>query len=166
MFRTPSPSSSEKTVPRRTEGESNYILVCNKRSRQSEHQRSDFKLRNLVFCVWEDTSFWAQWIRSLPMHLCSGGGGGGGVWGGGSTNPVLLFTLKSGRWLLLAFPQLLSNHGRGLTASVGCQFWEPSFTFGGQKSTMAMIFPVYCYGRRYFHFTALSNLLPSLMLMD
>ena len=65
---------------------------------------------------------------------------GGGV---GGANPVFLFTLRSGRWPLLAFPQLLSNHGRGLTASVGCQFWEPSFTFGGQKSTMAMIFPVY-----------------------
>ena len=25
-------------------------------------------------------------------------------------NPVSLFTLRSGRWLLLAFPLLLSNH--------------------------------------------------------
>jgi hypothetical protein len=33
-------------------------------------------------------------------------------------------------------------------ASVGSQFWEPSFTFGGQKSLMAVTFLVY--GRRYF----------------
>ena len=62
--------------------------------------------------------------QTIPWIL---GGGGGGA------NPVFLFTLRSGRWPLLAFPQLLSNHGRGLTASVGCQFWEPSFTFGLER---------------------------------
>ena len=42
---------------------------------------------------------------------------------------------------------------RRVAASVGSQFGEPSFTSGGQKSLMAVTFPVYWYGRRYFHFT-------------
>ena len=65
-------------------------------------------------------------------------------------NPVFLFTL------LLAFPQLLSNHCGGMAASDGSQFGEPSFTFGGQKSLMAVTFLVDEYGRRYFHFTQAS----------
>ena len=44
MLRTPSLgrqhlSSSEKTAPRRQEGKSSYIQVCNKGSRQSEQRR-------------------------------------------------------------------------------------------------------------------------------
>ena len=65
MFRTPSQetaylSSSEKTAPRRKEGESGYIQVCNKGIRQSEYQRSDIKLRNLALSVGKDTSLWAH----------------------------------------------------------------------------------------------------------
>ena len=41
----------------------------------------------------------------------------------------------------------------GVAASTGSQFWEPSFTFEGQRSLMALTFFVYWYGRRYFHFT-------------
>ena len=41
----------------------------------------------------------------------------------------------------------------GVAASTGSQFWEPSFTFGDQKSMMAVTFLVYWYGRSYFHFT-------------
>ena len=70
-------------------------------------------------------------------------------------NPVSLFTLRSGpggRWLLLALPQLLSNH-HGVWQLWLDLFWEPSFTFGGQKLLMAVTFLVYWYGRRYFHST-------------
>ena len=54
MFRTPKSgrqhlSIPENTAPRRQEEESGYIQVCNKGSRQAEHQRSDIKLRNLAF---------------------------------------------------------------------------------------------------------------------
>ena len=54
-------------------------------------------------------------------------------------NPVSLFTL------LLAFPQFLSNHhgGEWVAASAGLQFEEASFTFGGQKSLIAVTFLVY-----------------------
>ena len=52
--------SSEKTALRRKEGKSGYRQVCNKGSRQSEHQRSGVKLRNLTFCVWGDASLWAH----------------------------------------------------------------------------------------------------------
>ena len=73
MFRTPSLgqdlSSSEKTAPRRQEGDSGYIQICNKGSRQSEHQRSNIKLKNLAFFVWKDASLWAHWIHSFHMHL-------------------------------------------------------------------------------------------------
>ena len=43
---------------------------------------------------------------------------------------------------LLDFSQLLSSHLEGVAASVRSQFWEPSFTFGGQKLLMAMPFLV------------------------
>ena len=56
---------------------------------------------------------------------------------------------------LLDFSQLLSSHLEGVAASVRSQFWEPSFTFGAQKSLMAMTFLVYWYGRRYFDFIPL-----------
>ena len=42
--------------------------------------------------------------------------------------------------------------GDGVAASVGSQFGEHSFTFGGQKSLTVVTFLVYGYGRRYFHF--------------
>ena len=45
----------------------------------------------------------------------------------------------------------------GAAASCGLQFWEPSFTFEGQKSLMAVTFLAYWYGRRYFHFTTKSE---------
>ena len=48
------------------------------------------------------------------------------------------FTLRSGRcarWLRLAFPELLSKQTPVVvTAPASSQFWEPSFTFGGQKT--------------------------------
>ena len=55
--------------PRRQEGESGYIQVCNKGSRQSEHQRSGIKLRNVAFCVWDDVSLWAHWVHSFHRYL-------------------------------------------------------------------------------------------------
>ena len=67
-------------------------------------------------------------------------------------NPVSLSTLRSSRWLLLAFPLLLSNHHGGWQHPLD-QLWEPSFTTGGQKSLMSVTFLVYWYGRRYFYFT-------------
>ena len=51
------------------EGKSGYIQVCDKESRQSDHQRSGIKLRNLAFCVRADASLWARWIHSLHMQL-------------------------------------------------------------------------------------------------
>ena len=100
MFRTLSQGDSISVALRKLlqgGGEkSGHIQVCNKGSRQSEHQRSGIKLRKLAFCVWEDASLWAHWIHFLHMHFsCLG------------PNPVSLFIL------LLAFPQLLSNHRGG-----------------------------------------------------
>ena len=42
---------------------------------------------------------------------------------------------------------------RGGAASAGLHFWEPSFTFGGQKSLRSVSFLVCWYGWRWFHFT-------------
>ena len=97
MFRTLSPGDSI-SAPRRQEGKSGYIQVCNKGSRQSEHQRPGIKLRNLIFCVWEDASLWAHCTHFPHMHFSYL-----------RPNPVSLFTL------LPAFPQLLSNH---------CGWWQ------------------------------------------
>ena len=41
-------------------GKLGYIQVCNKSSRQAEHQRSDIRLRSLAFYVWEDASLWTH----------------------------------------------------------------------------------------------------------
>ena len=62
-------SSSDKTAPRRQEGKSAYIQVCNKGSRQTEHQRSGIKLRKLALCFWEDASLWTHWIHSFHIQL-------------------------------------------------------------------------------------------------
>ena len=88
-------------------------MQCNKGRRQCEHQRSGIKLRNLAFYVWEDASLWAHWIHSFYMHLSYLG-----------SNPVSLLTLRGGRWLLLVFPQFLSNLCRG---------WQHG-TFGSSHS--------------------------------
>ena len=45
-------STPEKTTPRRQERRSSYIEVCNKWSRQSEHQRSGIKFKKCsILCV-------------------------------------------------------------------------------------------------------------------
>ena len=64
--RRPHLSHPEKTAPRRQEVESDYIQVCNKGSRRSEYQRSDIKLRNFTFCVW---NMQAHWVHSFHVHL-------------------------------------------------------------------------------------------------
>ena len=64
---------------------------------------------------------------------------------------LLLFLFIFFFTLLRVFPRLLSNHhagrygewergGWGVAASFGSQFWEPSFTFGGQKLLIAVTF--------------------------
>ena len=114
--------SSEKTALRRKEGKSGYIQVCNKGNRQSEHQRSGVKLRNLTFFVREDASLWAHWIQSFHMNLsCLG--------------PILFPC--SCCFLHSPAPQQLLW---GVAASAGSRFGEPSLTFGGQKSLMAVAF--------------------------
>ena len=62
MFRTQIPGDCSKEA-------GGYIQVCNRRSRQSEHQRSGIKLRSLAFHVWEDASLWAHWLHSFHTHL-------------------------------------------------------------------------------------------------
>ena len=64
MFRTPGPGEGISVALRKLlqggRGKSGYVQVCNKGSRQSEHERSGVKLRNLTFSVWEDASLWAH----------------------------------------------------------------------------------------------------------
>ena len=133
MFRTLSPgdsqslSSLEKTAPGRKGGSQAMYKFATKGA-SSLNTKDPIKLRNFTFCVWEDSSFWAHWIHSFLRHLSYLG-----------PNPISLFTLRSGRWLLLASPQLLSNQRGGWQH---WKFWEPSFTFGGQKSLMAVTFLV------------------------
>ena len=85
--------------------------------------------RNLAFSFLEDASLWAHWIHSFHLHHlfpCS---------------PCFLHSPSS---------SAITLGGGSVHWS---QFWELSFTFGGQKSLMAVTFLVYWYGRRYFHFT-------------
>ena len=117
MFRTLSQGDSISVALRKLlqgGGEkSGYIQVCNNRSRQSEHQRSGMKVRNLVFCVWEDASLWAPWIHFLHMHFS--------YLGPNPCSPCFLHFPSSSAITV------------GVAASAGLQFWEPSFTCGGQK---------------------------------
>ena len=109
MFRTPAHfSSPEKTAPRRQEGTLDYMQVCNKGNRPSEHQRPGIKLQSLAFYVCEDASIWAHWIHSF--HICTSC-----IW----INPVSLFIL------LLAFPQPLRNHCGGWQHPLHHSFGSP-----------------------------------------
>ena len=58
----------------------------------------------------------------------------GGAWGAAVHGVVHLASC------ILAAPQ---QSLLGVAASAGSQFWEPSFTFGGQKFLMAVTFLVY-----------------------
>ena len=58
-----------KKCSKEQEGKSSYIQVCNKESRQSEHQRSGIELKNVAYYAWEDASLWAHRIQSFYMHL-------------------------------------------------------------------------------------------------
>ena len=118
------------------------MQVCNKGSRQPEDQRSCTKLRNVAFYVCMGRCKPLVSLDSIFPYAAQLSG----------ANPVSRLTLRGGRWLLLAFPQLLSHHHGGWQHPLD-QFWEPSFTFGDQKSLMAVTFLIYWYGRRYFHFT-------------
>ena len=74
MLRTLSPGDGISVALRKLlqggrAGESAYIQVCSKGSRQSEHQRSGVKLRNVAFYVWEDASLWTHWIQSFHTQL-------------------------------------------------------------------------------------------------
>ena len=127
MFRTPSLEDSI-SVPRKLQGgrKGNQVSqVCNKGSRQSEHQRSGIKLRNLAFCIWEDASLWDHWIHPFHMHLM--------IWG----HPVFLLTL------LLAFIPPASQQSPWWWWLVGVsQFGKLTFTFGGLSSLKAVTFLV------------------------
>ena len=116
-------SNPEKTAPTRQDGESGYIQVCNKGSRWSEHQRSDIKLRNLAFFVWEDAGLWAHYISSLYTSA---------VWG----QPCFLVHLAS------CIPPAPQHHRRG-GSICWTSAWGALITFGGQKSLMAVTCPVY-----------------------
>ena len=103
---------------------SGYIQVCNKGSRQSEHGRSGTKLRNLAFYVRADVSPWAH---RIPSFICTSA-----VWG----QSCFLIHLAS------CIPPAPQQSLWGVAGSAGLQFWGPSFTFGGQKSLVAVTFLV------------------------
>ena len=130
MFTTPSLGDSISITLRKLlqggkRGESGCTQICNKGSRQSEQQRSDTHLRNLAFYAWEDANLWARCIHSFLVPLsCLG--------------PILF--LSSPCFLHSPTPQQLPWR---LAASSGSPFGEPSFTFGGQKSLMAVTFLVH-----------------------
>ena len=70
-FRTLSPGDSVLVALRKLlrKGSQAIYKFCNKGSRQSEHQRSGIKLRNLACYVWEGAGLWTCWIHSFHKHL-------------------------------------------------------------------------------------------------
>ena len=141
MFRTLSPEVSilvtQKTTPRRQEGKSGSMLLCNRRRRQFEHQRSVFSILCMGRC---------KPLGSLNLFLSYAPQLSG-------ANHVSLFTFWSGRWLSLAFPQLLRSHlWVAVADSTGSQFGDPSFTFGGQKLLMVVMFHIYWQRQETFSF--------------
>ena len=57
-------------------------------------------------------------------------------------NPVHLKEWQMAAFCVPPAPALQQSSQR-VAASTGSQFWEPSFTFGGQKLLMAVTFLVY-----------------------
>ena len=114
-------SSSEKTAPRRQEGKLGYISVCNKGSRQSKpnvrYQVKEFSILCMGRC---------KLLGSLNSFL--------------SYSPQLW---GQSYFIASCIPSAPQQSPWGLAASTGFQFWEPSLTFGGQKSLMAVTFRVY-----------------------
>ena len=84
----------------------------------------------------------ASGLTGFIPFICSSA-----IWG----QPCFPVHLKKQQMAASCIPQLLSRHHGGWQYPLD-QFWEPSFTTGDQKSLMAVIFLVYWYGRRYFHF--------------
>ena len=139
MFRTLTSGDSisvslRKLLRESREGESVYTQVCDKGNRQSECQTSCIKLRNLGFFVWEDASLWAHWIHSFHMHLSYLG--------------PILFTLRSGRWLLFVFPQLQpwaittaggSIHWITVLGAI-IHIWRPKIANGCDISCLLILF--------------------------
>ena len=142
MFRTVSHEDSILVALRKLlQGDKGEVRLCTSlQQREQEVWTSKIKyLKNLAFYVWEDTSLWG----SLTLFLSYA-------------------TQLSGPSLFLAHlgycgPPAPQQSLWGLVASAGSQFWEPSFTFGGQKSLMAVTFLVYWHGKRRFHFTQVTH---------
>jgi len=57
----------------------------------------------------------------------------------------ILFPVHLKEWQMAAFrvPPAPQQSAQGVAASTGSQFWEPSFTFGGQKLLIAVTILVY-----------------------
>ena len=92
------------------------------------------KLRNVAFYVLEEASLWSHRIHSFHVHLSYLGS--------------ILFPCSP---CFLHSPSSSAiTMGEGVSASTGSQFGEPSFTFGGQKSLMAVTFVVYWYSGDIF----------------
>ena len=109
-----------------------YGLYMSLPQKESEHQRSGIRLRN-KHSMYGKTQ--ASGLTQFIPFLCSSA-----IWGHSG------FLVYLASWIFPA-PQ---QSPKGLAASSGSQFWEPSFTFGGQKSLMAVTFLIYWYGRRHF----------------
>ena len=105
-------------------GKLGHTQVCNKGSRQAEHQRSAIRLRSLAFYVWEGASLWAHWVYSFHMHLRYLAG----------ANPVPLLTLRSGRWLHSPSSSAITVEGGSIhwISVLGAliHIWRPDVTDG------------------------------------
>ena len=79
------------------------------------HEREKNKVKSLSRVRLLATPWTAAYQAPLPVgfsrHLGS--------------NPVSMFTLRSGRWLLLAFPQLLSSQRGGWQHRLDCSLGSP-----------------------------------------
>ena len=119
MFRTPKSgrqrlSISENTAPKRWEEESGYIQVCNKASRQAEHQRSGIRLRNLAFFE----KMQASGLTECIPFICTSA-----IWGQ-ILFPCSLLGLADGCFLHSP-PPAPQQSPRGVMTSAGSQLWEP-----------------------------------------
>lgn len=141
-------SSSEKIAPRETGRKSGCIQVCNKTWTESE-SLSRYQVKELPISVYEASwDIWAFQHCIHPFHMPQLS----------EANPLSLSTLRSGRWLLLAFFLLASNHhGVGgwyihwISSLGSLHIWR------ARNYRMAVISCLVVLGRRYFHFTFVEN---------
>ena len=148
MLRTPthgdSISVTEKTAARRWGEAPGYTEVLHQRADSLNIKRLLLIKRNQISQVKEFSILCVGrckplgWLSSFLSYVPQLSG----------AKSCVLVPLKEWQMAASCIPQAPQQSPWGVAAYAGSQFWEPSFTFGGQKSLRGVPFLVCWYGKR------------------